>query len=103
MDNAITEIPAANQRALSNLQRRLDRLAIDQLRREVVSLNERLERAEARAKDAESRLDSAYADSDAWREFADELTERLYPNVSPGITKDGCLVLVAGTDVDTKY
>lgn len=57
-------------KTITNLQSRLDRRAIDQLRAEVVRLSNELEAAEQRAAAAESRIDSAIADADFWHDHA---------------------------------
>ncbi|MBE0454863.1 MAG: hypothetical protein IBX58_14425 [Roseovarius sp.] len=75
-------------KTLTALQRRLDAIAIDQLRKEVVMLRERLDRTEARADKAEAEAARAWECADEWRED--------YFDAQPGLTTSGKLVPVVG-------
>ncbi|MFU8837897.1 MAG: hypothetical protein ACNA75_06295 [Thiohalomonadaceae bacterium] len=81
-------------KALTALQRRLDAIAIDQLRKEVVMLRERLDRTEARADKAEAEAARAWECADEWREDYFDAQLRLCEelNAQPGLTTSGKLV-----------
>ncbi|MBR0346055.1 MAG: hypothetical protein IJI03_12435 [Rudaea sp.] len=70
---------------LAAIQRRLDAIALDQLREHVVELSERLEIAEAYAQAADARAEMFL---DMSNDLQDRLAELGDP-VSLGITKEG--------------
>lgn len=89
----------ATDRTLKNLESRLDRLALEQLRREVIDLAERLERAEVRAAAAEARAEAAERDAEFWWEQVHELDRALADgdyatHRCVGMTKNGELLVV---------
>lgn len=79
------------KQTITAIARRLDAIAIDQLRAEVVRLAEENEGLRQRLADAEQ-------DADWWRADAIEQNLRLCEAVggSPGITIDGRLVVAPG-------
>lgn len=79
---------------LSKLQRRLDSVAIDQLREEVAALAEKAEELEAENQRLQILAADAQQWADQWRDDFMELQLSAYPDSSPGITQNGSLVVV---------
>jgi hypothetical protein len=91
-----TETIAARDRVLNTLQRKLDAIALEQLRAEVVMLRERLDLAEDRADKAEAEAMRAWECADEWRDDAMSMQLQLCDilKAQPGITQNGELVVV---------
>lgn len=79
---------------LRNLQARLDKQAIDQLRAEVAKLAKRVETLEQENEQLEARANSAEEWAESWRDDFINLQLSSHPDSSPGITQDGRLVIV---------
>lgn len=79
-------------RTVTNLQRRLERMELEHLRKHALELHERLEQAESAARHAEES-------ADFWQRHAMNLQEALHDGEfathrSVGITKTGELMVV---------
>lgn len=81
-------------RQLANLQAKFDRQAIEQLREEVRRLAERVDTLEKERDDWMMRYEDLSEWSDQLRDDFLDLQLSTYPDSSPGITKDGRIVIV---------
>lgn len=81
---------------LTKLQKRLDAIAIQQLRNEVAELAGRVEKLEADNQRLYSHAVDAEEWAEQWRDDFMQLQLESYPDDSPGITQSGHLVVVRG-------
>jgi len=87
----------ADRKALTRLQRKLERAELEHLRRHAAELAERLEEAERRIQIAEDRAHNAECFGEMWHGLAMELQEaelQRDPSARIGLTKEGELVRV---------
>ncbi len=82
------------EKTLRNLQARLDRLAIEQLRAEVARLDAENHRLSFELEETERELRWADDAARMWQEDFQRLEESLAPDQSIGLTKTGALVLM---------
>lgn len=80
---------------LRNLQARLDRQAVDQLRAEVARLENENHRLRFELEETERELHWADAVAESWRDDFQRLEESLAPSQAIGLTQSGALVLMS--------
>lgn len=80
-------------RVLTRLSNRLDKLAIDQLRLEVVKLNARVEELEEKVDRLEYESGMWAQDADIWRDHALQLSAAC-DQIELGLTKEGQLLVL---------
>lgn len=84
--------------ALRALQRKLERLELEHLRRHALELHEHLEDAEARLRHAEEDARHAEQMAEFWRESCLQAQEALddenFAHRAIGLTQDGALLVV---------
>lgn len=81
--------------ALRNLEARLDRLALTQLREVAAQQAEEIDRLREQLANAERRADWADQCAEMWQDDFLRLQESLDANQAIGMTKDGALHLIS--------
>lgn len=85
---------SCDKRALAATARRLDRLALEQLRDVAAQLHEQLEKANTRISDLERELRWADSAAEMWQQATFELQESLGAGHALGLTTSGELHVV---------